>query len=56
MSIIHRLGDVMKISPVFKSIFCSNLPEFFQLEQQLPQEAVQEDNGDERRVDGGSCN
>lgn len=56
MSIIHRLEDVMKISPVFKSIFSSDLPQFSQLQQQLPQEAVQEDNGEERLGDGESGN
>lgn len=56
MPIIHRLEDVMKISPVFKSIFSSNLPQFFQLQQQWPQEAVQENNGEERWVDGESGN
>lgn len=56
MSVIHRLEDVMKISPAFKSIFSGNLLLFFQLQQQFPQEAVQEDNGEERWVDGESGN
>lgn len=33
MSIIHKLKDLMKTLPVFKSIFSTNLQQFFKFQQ-----------------------